>query len=367
MKITLFLFSVLFALTSLAQINVNITGNVFNSGVDSVYLTQNINGKTVTHISAPMKKDGSFALKGTVPAPDYYSVIIKKYPVHIILHQNSEFQIYGDGSNLDQFLNIVNSTESNNMHKFIRQQDAWAGSIALAQDELKMDPSKKAEINKNMGVLAERFQNTQTNYIRQNNNSAALYPVLNSVDINSDFATYESIVTQLEHNFGTSPTIKKLVKKFTAYKAVVQANDKFAPGKPAPDFEETKTDGTTMKLSDLKGKVVLIDFWASWCGPCRRENPAVVGLYKKYKDDGFTVISVSLDKDRTKWLAAIEKDGLIWPNHVSDLKFWQAKVARQYGVSSIPYTVLIDAEGNIIRTKLRSHDLAVELERIFGH
>ncbi len=122
-----------------------------------------------------------------------------------------------------------------------------------------------------------------------------------------------------------------------------------------------------MELSDLKGKVVLIDFWASWCGPCRRENPAVVALYKKYKDDGFTILSVSLDKDKAKWIAAIEKDGLVWPNHVSDLKFWQAKVARLYGVNSIPYTVLLDKDGNIIRTKLRSHDLAVELEKIFGH
>ena len=369
MKITLFLFATLFAFSSWGQINVNITGNIFNSGVDSIFLIQNVNGKTVTHISAPMQKDGTFTLKGIVPAPDYYSVMVKNYPVHIILRPDSEFQIYGDGSNLDQFLNIVNSDESNNMHKFIREQDAWAGRIALAQQELKTetDQVKKDEINKTMRLQGERFQNNQKNFIRTNTNSPALYPALNSVDIKSDFATYESIVMQLDRAFGVSPTIKKLVKQFNAYKQQVQANDKFAPGKPAPDFEETKVDGTTMKLSDLKGKVVLIDFWASWCGPCRRENPAVVALYKKYKDDGFTILSVSLDKDKAKWMAAIEKDGLIWPNHVSDLKFWQAKVARLYGVNSIPYTVLIDKDGNIIRTKLRSHDLAVELEKIFGH
>ena len=367
MKITLLFILTFFSLQTWSQINVTITGNIFNSGIDSVYLIQNINGKTITHMSAPINDDGTFALKGNVPTPDYYSVVVKGYPVHIILRQNSVFQIYGDGSNLDQFLNIVNSVESNNMHKFIREQDQWAGKIALAQEELKMDPSKKAEINKNMGLFSERFQNNQKNYIRSNANSAALYPVLNSIDINSDFATYESIVNQLSRSFGESPTIQKLLKQFNAYKLQLQANDKFAPGKPAPDFEEKKIDGTTMKLSDLKGKVVLIDFWASWCGPCRRENPAVVALYNKYKDDGFTIISVSLDKDKAKWMAAIEKDGLIWPNHVSDLKFWQAKVARLYGVGSIPYTVLVDKDGNIIRTKLRSHDLAVELERIFGH
>ncbi len=239
MKITLFLISSLIALSSFAQINVNITGNIFNSGTDSVYLVQNVNGKTVTHISAPMQKDGNFTLKGSVPAPDYYSVVVKKYPIHIILKPNSEFQIYGDGSNLDQFLNIVNSTESHNMHKFIREQDAWAGRIALAQQELKneTDPAKKDEINKTMRLQGERFQNNQTNFIRSNTNSPALYPALNSIDVKSDFATYESIVTQLDRAFGGSPTIKKLVKQFNAYKQQVQANDRFAPGKPAPDFE----------------------------------------------------------------------------------------------------------------------------------
>lgn len=122
-----------------------------------------------------------------------------------------------------------------------------------------------------------------------------------------------------------------------------------------------------MKLSDLKGKVVLLDFWASWCGPCRRENPSVVKLYEQYKDDGFTVMSVSLDKDKNRWLQAIEQDGLVWPNHVSDLNYWSSKAAKLYGVGSIPFTVLIDQEGNIVKTKLRGPALEQELQRIFGH
>ena len=126
-------------------------------------------------------------------------------------------------------------------------------------------------------------------------------------------------------------------------------------------------NGGKAKLSDLKGKVVLLDFWASWCGPCRRENPSVVKLYKKYKEDGFTVLSVSLDKTKAPWLAAIEKDELIWPYHVSDLGGWNSRVPKLYGVKGIPFTVLIDQEGNIIRTKLRGPDLETELARIFGH
>ncbi|RMF23055.1 MAG: TlpA family protein disulfide reductase [Bacteroidetes bacterium] len=143
---------------------------------------------------------------------------------------------------------------------------------------------------------------------------------------------------------------------------------------PAPDIRLPSPSGKEYALSDLKGKVVLLDFWASWCGPCRRENPNVVKIYKKYKDQGFTVFSVSLDglDSRTKarfnseeliqqqleiskqrWVKAIEQDGLEWPYHVSDLKKWECAPARLYGVTSIPRTFLIDREGRIAAVNLR--------------
>jgi thiol-disulfide isomerase/thioredoxin len=130
-----------------------------------------------------------------------------------------------------------------------------------------------------------------------------------------------------------------------------------AVGAIAPDIKETKPDGTTMKLSDLRGKVVLLDFWASWCGPCRRANPSVVALYKKYKDQGFDVFSVSLDRDKNSWIAAIEKDGLIWQNHVSDLQYWSSAAAKLYGVSAIPRTFLIDKEGRIAAVNVHGMEL----------
>lgn len=156
--------------------------------------------------------------------------------------------------------------------------------------------------------------------------------------------------------------------------AAKQVAEVIKEGQAAPDIRLTDPDGKEYALSDLKGKVVMLDFWASWCGPCRRANPSVVELYDKYKDQGFTVYSVSLDgprrtnglsaeqiaeqKDRSKdkWVAAIEKDNLKWPYHVSDLNGWSAAPARVYGVSSIPKTFLIDKNGNIARTGV--HPLA---------
>jgi peroxiredoxin len=136
-------------------------------------------------------------------------------------------------------------------------------------------------------------------------------------------------------------------------------------GGEAPDFAQNDPDGNPIQLSDLRGKVVLLDFWASWCGPCRRENPNVVKLYEAYKDKGFEILGISLDKDKGRWLQAIEKDGLKWL-HVSDLKGWKNEVGQLYGVSSIPHTVLLDAEGRIIAQKLRGPALEQKVAEILG-
>jgi thiol-disulfide isomerase/thioredoxin len=139
-----------------------------------------------------------------------------------------------------------------------------------------------------------------------------------------------------------------------------------AVGKAAPEIALNDPQGKLRKLSDLKGKTVLIDFWASWCGPCRRENPNVVAAYKKYNKDGFEVFSVSLDKTKESWVEAIKQDGLLWPNHVSDLKWWECEAAQAYGVHSIPFTVLVDKEGKILGHNLRGPMLEDKLKAIYG-
>ena len=134
-------------------------------------------------------------------------------------------------------------------------------------------------------------------------------------------------------------------------------------GKTIPDFEQADPNGKMVNIKSFRGKYVLIDFWASWCGPCRGENPNVVAAYNKYKNKNFTVLGISLDKSKDAWLGAVEKDGLTW-TQLSDLKFWSNAVAQQFGIQSIPQNFLIDPNGVVIGKNLRGEALEAKLESI---
>ncbi|MBR1516612.1 MAG: AhpC/TSA family protein [Bacteroidales bacterium] len=192
----------------------------------------------------------------------------------------------------------------------------------------------------------------------------------------SDCLMSAFLVTFFEDDFNDYGGVYKIVRdglidKYPNNDFVRHLDDKLrtsvVAGMEAPEVALNDPNGKLRKLSDLRGKVVLLDFWASWCGPCRKENPNVVKLYNKYHGQGFEVFSVSLDNNKDRWTKAIMDDGLMWENHVSDLRGWSSAGSKPYGISSIPATVLIDTEGKIIARNLRGPELENALREIFGN
>lgn len=198
------------------------------------------------------------------------------------------------------------------------------------------------------------------NLLLDNKDDIAVLMFLDNFPREKNAALHNEVVMALHEKYPDHQLVKE---KYAIETSPATAT---SIGAIAPDLAFPDPDGNIRKLSDLRGKVVLLDFWASWCRPCRGENPHVVAMYQKYHDKGFEVFSVSLDRDKESWKRAIAADGLVWPNHVSDLKYWSSEAARTYGVSSIPSTFLLDQNGRIIAKNLRGEALSNALKQLFG-
>ena len=210
-------------------------------------------------------------------------------------------------------------------------------------------------------VNAELKENVYHAYLKAKPNSPlALYAL-------KQYAGWDIDGDKVDPLFLALPASVQQWPSAIALKEQIDIAKKTGIGKIAMDFTQNDTLGNPVSLSSFKGKYVLVDFWASWCGPCRVENPNVVRVFNQYKDKGFTVLGVSLDRPnaKDKWLKAIHDDNLTW-THVSDLKFWDNEVAKQYGIKAIPQNLLIDPQGVIIAKNLRGEDLEAKLGQVFG-
>lgn len=369
MKHIIVVFGLLIGLNSFSQtpIKVTVSGTVFNLAQDTVSISQ-YNGQGYRDlIKGKVDKKGNFSLIGTLPSKDIYVLrISSNQHINLILRENASIQVYGDGKNLIQHMNLVGSEESAQLNKFIIRLEDYNRKKDSANIYLQQHPDQQQVVNESFTSIYQSFEAYKQEFFNTNQNSPALLPLLSLFDPTQQFDVYEMLVDHIVKGFDGAPTVNMVKANYLNFKAKHDELAFLSPGKEALDFMQPKLDGKPLRLSDLRGKVVLLDFWASWCGPCRRENPNVVKIYEKYKDKGFTVMSISLDKDKNAWQEAIKRDNLSWPNHASDLKAWSNEAAQLYKVTGIPFTVLIDKEGKIIKTNVRGEELEQALKGIFG-
>lgn len=279
----------------------------------------------------------------------------------------------------DDFYSLTTAKSGNEALMLILKKDEKVklkSKTDFANKDYKVSGSADSKLlqeyyaTKNSGLSKDSMSSYAFDFVKKNSSSLAVFATFN--DIINPKEAINIAAKGIGESYPNSGYHQSLV---TAQQQIIQAERKqqLQPepktpiGSVAPEVNMTSPEGKLITLESLRGKYVLIDFWASWCGPCRRENPNVVSLYNKYKDQGFEVYSVSLDQNKEAWEAAIIKDNLVWQGHVSDLRGWGSAATKIYGFSGIPYTVLIDKEGKIIGTRLRGPALEAKLQEIFGN
>lgn len=319
---------------------------------------------------------------GRLKGYDDYYVTLDQYINDLNTRHNKAEAFLG--KNMNVVKSLINERDSlvyNNLMSNKKNKNAWVTKVLSFVNENQStldielrEYKQQVEMNKSIApslvdgsqeIVKQIVNGYQTQYndadsylnsrllelIKTNKDNIAVLMFLDMFPKEQNAALHQEVIAALHNTYPEHPIVKERWNMMNSPAA------KTAIGAIAPELAFKDPDGNIRKLSDLRGKVVLVDFWASWCGPCRRESPNVRNVYTKYHDKGFEVFSVSLDRDYNNWVKAIKDDQLVWPNHVSDLKYWSSEAAAIYGVRSIPSMFLLDREGRIVAKDLRGEAL----------
>ena len=360
MKKILILFTGMFLFSACSsekafKLNGTIEG-LFN---ETVYLQQRID-KAYVSIDSTMTTDGTFEFTGSVNIPDVFYISIsgrqgkamlflENSDISLAVHEDSLYNPRVSGSAVhDEFTEFQSGIDDvYNKLNALYSEYKEAGQ--------KGDTAIASELEKQMDAVYGQVAEMQIKYLDENPASYIAPYIVQSIHYGKEAEEIEELLAKLDPSLEPTTLVANMKRRVEVLKSV-------AVGKMAPDFTQADPEGNPVSLSSFRGTYLLLDFWASWCGPCRRENPNVVAVYEEFHDKGFDILGVSLDNSRDRWLQAIEVDKLTW-THVSELNYWSNSAISLYGISSIPSNLLLDPEGKIIAKNLRGEDLHAELRK----
>lgn len=337
------------------------SGKISSTTLKEFYLIDLLRPNAGPIDTAKIAEDGSFAFDYVPEMKGFYRINLnEQFGLVLPLSADEEVKILGDAYQLEsaQISGSKDAEQMKNLNAYLQNN---ARQIQALQQEFQQyaNSPKKDSI---LVAYRERFINMEkakADKLKEMiDTDPSLFSNLAVIEQmpKDEIDYYKKVDEALASQYSASPYYQN-------FHAKVVELSRFAVGSDVPEINLPDPNGNLVPLSSLRGKVVLIDFWASWCKPCRQENPNVVRAYQQYKDKGFTVYGVSLDRTKDAWVNAIAQDGLTW-THVSDLKFWSSVAAKAYGVSSIPFALLIDQEGKVIGKNLRGPALQQKLAEV---
>ncbi len=357
------IFILLFCLSPLF-IGAQTSGFVIEGRIKSIpenteVLLMDFNGKDT--IAKTKVHDSLFVLKGKVDNIDARTILFPELQKRMVVFSGNE-QIYITGNSEFSDINITGSPANYDYDEFLYDIKPLNDFVDYYRQQVQSAPTKAFRDSSMimLNTAYNMYQNSIDRFLSRKKNSPVAALILAysyDTDPNKDVLLLEKRFNMLEGDATKSQFAKNISE--------VIARDKIGSvGTQALDFTQKDTEGKDVSLSQFKGKYVLIDFWASWCRPCRLQNPSIVEAYNKFKKNNFAILGVSLDKEKDKWLQAIRADHLTWTN-VSDLKFWNNDAAMLYNIHEIPQNILVDPDGKIIAKRLDGGQLNQKLQEIF--
>jgi thiol-disulfide isomerase/thioredoxin len=364
--------------------NFRVSGNLTGQKGTMIFLKEMTVRNLIPVDSAILDENGAFSLRGYTDMVRFYALYISQEDlITLLIRPGDRITLTGETQNLSDTYQVEGSDDSRNIRELSLELNNTLLRIknlgTILNDSINSPDFEN--IKSGLDKTYEEIVNSQREYtfrfIRENINSPAslmaLYQQIGShyylLDPDKDFPYYKMVDSSLTILYPKSEAVQELhrqVVELTAQKhASEMSRKRFEKGAAVPEIALPSPDGDTIALSSLKGKYVLLDFWASWCSPCRSENPNLVAAYQKYHSKGFEIYQVSLDRSYAAWTKAIEDDHLTWI-HVSDLQFWNSVVVPVYNIQGIPANLLLDPEGRIVDQNLRGEMLRERLKEIFN-